>query len=87
MRVKITDFAKTDLEQGYFFYEQQQVGLDTYFLKNWGQTPFYSIPYYSKACICGQKNKMVSDPNGTYLSSYIPINQGQATEYTWKSSW
>ena len=53
MRVKITDFAKTDLEQGYFFYEQQQVGLGTYFLKNWGQTPFYSIPYYSKACICG----------------------------------
>jgi plasmid stabilization system protein ParE len=32
MRVEITDLAETDLEQGYLFYEQQQVGLGTYFL-------------------------------------------------------
>jgi hypothetical protein len=32
MRVRITDPAETDLEQGYLFYEQQQFGLGTYFL-------------------------------------------------------
>ena len=32
MRVEITDLAETDLEQGYLFYELQQVGLGTYFL-------------------------------------------------------
>ncbi len=32
MRVRITEPAETDLEQGYFFYEQQQIGLGTYFL-------------------------------------------------------
>lgn len=32
MRVGITDLAETDLEQGYLFYEQQRVGLGTYFL-------------------------------------------------------
>jgi hypothetical protein len=32
MRVRITDPAETDLEQGYLYYEQQQIGLGTYFL-------------------------------------------------------
>lgn len=32
MRVEITDLAEKDLEQGYLFYEQQQLGLGTYFL-------------------------------------------------------
>ena len=32
MRVKITEPAETDLEQGYLFYEQQQTGLGAYFL-------------------------------------------------------
>ena len=32
MRVEITDLAEKDLEQGYLFYEQQQVGLGVYFL-------------------------------------------------------
>ena len=32
MRVRITEPAQADLEQGYLFYEQQQTGLGTYFL-------------------------------------------------------
>ena len=32
MRVRITEPAEKDLEQGYLFYEQQQAGLGTYFL-------------------------------------------------------